>query len=174
MNCSRRLHRFCTLRYALSAAAKLKPESISASNAKQKPCVSLRHFASNVPSPSKALLRPCSHVPTALIARFILMQRWLRIAAAVRGHCRIKVNCAMDAVGACERSRNRPFEGLGALLTKRRNDTHGLCFASLAEIFASSSLAAAERAYRRVKKRRGRFEQFKLAKCDHVSARCAL
>jgi hypothetical protein len=79
-------------------------------------------------------------------------------AAAVRGHCRIKINRAMGAVGACERSRNRPLERLGALLTKRRNDTHGLCFALLAKIFASPSLAAAKRAYRRVKKRRGRFE----------------
>jgi hypothetical protein len=95
-------------------------------------------------------------------------------AATVRGHCCIKVNCAMGAVGACERGRNGAFEGLGALLTKRRNDTHGFCFASLAEIFASSSLATAESAYRRVKKRRGRFEQFKLAKGDHISPRYAL
>src|SRR6266498_1634770 len=80
-------------------------------------------------------------------------------AAAVRGHCRIEVDCAMRAVGACERGRNGPLEGFGALLT---------------EIFASSILAAAERAYRRVKKRRGRFEQFKLAKRDHISPRCAL
>src|SRR6266498_5946858 len=28
-------------------------------------------------------------------------------AAAVRGHCRIEVDCAMRAVGACERGRNR-------------------------------------------------------------------
>src|SRR4029077_6654314 len=67
-------------------------------------------------------------------------------AATVRGHCCIKVNCAMGAVGACERARNGAFEGLGALLTKRRNDMHRLCFASLAEIFASASLAATERA----------------------------
>ena len=80
----------------------------------------------------------------------------------------------MGAVGACERGRNSAFEGLGALLTKRRNDTRGLCFALLAEMFASSSLAAAERAYRRVEKRRSRFEQFKLAKRDHTSPRCAL
>jgi hypothetical protein len=89
-------------------------------------------------------------------------------AAAVRGHCCIKVNCAMGAVGACERGCNSAFEGLGALLTKWRDDTHGFCFASLAEIFASSSLAAAQRAYRRIKKGRGRFEQFKLAKRDHI------
>jgi hypothetical protein len=67
-------------------------------------------------------------------------------AATVRGHCCIKVNCAMGAVGACERGRNSAFEGLGASLTKRRNDMHGLCFASLAEIFASPSLTATERA----------------------------
>jgi hypothetical protein len=79
-------------------------------------------------------------------------------AAAVRGHCRVKINCAMGAVGACERDRNSPLERFGALLTKRRNDTGGLCFALRAEIFASPSLAAAKRAYRRVKKRRGRFE----------------
>jgi hypothetical protein len=95
-------------------------------------------------------------------------------APSVRGHCCIKVNCAMGAIGACERGRNSAFEGLGALLTKRRNDTHGLSFALLAEIFASSNLAAAKRAYRRVKKRRGSFEQFKLAKRDHISPRCAL
>ena len=95
-------------------------------------------------------------------------------AASVRGHCCIKVNCAMRAIGACERGRNSAFEGLGALLTKRRNDTHGLCFALLAEILASPSLAAAQRAYRRVKKRRSRFEQFKLSKRDHISPRCAL
>ena len=95
-------------------------------------------------------------------------------AATVRGHCCIKVNCAMGAVGTCERGRNGAFERLGALLTKRRNDTDGFCFASLAEIFASSSLATTERAYRRVKKRRGRFEQFKLANRDHISPRYAL
>jgi hypothetical protein len=95
-------------------------------------------------------------------------------AAAVRGHCCIKVNCAMSAVGARERGRNSAFEGLGALPTKRRNNTRGLCFTLLAEIFASSSPAAAERAYRRVKKRRSRFEQFKLAKRGHISPRCAL
>src|SRR4029450_8143390 len=82
-------------------------------------------------------------------------------AAAVRGHSRIKVNCAMGAVGACERGRNRPLKRLGTLLAKRRNDTHGLCFALLAEIFAGSSLAAAERAYRRVKKGSGRLGQTK-------------
>jgi hypothetical protein len=46
-------------------------------------------------------------------------------AATVRGHCCIKVNCAMGAVGTCERGRNRAIEGLGTLLAKRRNDTHG-------------------------------------------------
>src|SRR4029077_1273366 len=66
-------------------------------------------------------------------------------AATVRGHRCIKVNCAMGAVGACERAPNSAFEGLGALLTKRRHDTHSLCFASFAEIFASSGLATAER-----------------------------
>jgi hypothetical protein len=79
-------------------------------------------------------------------------------AAAVRGDCCIKVNCAMSTVGACERGRNRAFEGLGALLTKRRNNAHSLSFALPAEIFAGSSLAAAERAYWRVKKRHGRFK----------------
>ena len=60
-------------------------------------------------------------------------------AAAVCGHRCIKVNCAMGAVGAGERAGNSAFEGLGALLAKWRNDTHGLCFALLAEIFASST-----------------------------------
>jgi len=78
-------------------------------------------------------------------------------AAAVCSHCRIKVNCAMGAVGARERGCNSAFEGLGALLTKRRNDPQRLCLALLAEIFASSSAAPAERAYWRVKKRCGRF-----------------
>jgi hypothetical protein len=95
-------------------------------------------------------------------------------AAAVRSHCCIKVNFAMGAVGACERARDGAFEGLGTLLAKWRNDTHGFCFALLAEIFASLSLASAESAYRRVEKRCGRLEQFKLAKRDHISARCAL
>src|SRR5205823_12181259 len=73
-------------------------------------------------------------------------------AAAVCGHCCIKVNCAMGAVGTCEHGRNSALEGFGALLTKWCDDTHGFCFASLAEIFASSSLAAAQGAYGRVKK----------------------
>jgi hypothetical protein len=79
-------------------------------------------------------------------------------AATVRGDRRIKVNAAMSAVGACEGAGNSPFEGLGTLLAKRRNNTRGLCFALLAEIFASSSLTAAERACRRIQKRRGRFQ----------------
>src|SRR5437870_7703438 len=73
-------------------------------------------------------------------------------AAAVCGHCCIKVNCAMGAVGTCEHGRNSAIEGFGALLTKRRDDTHGFCFALLAEIFPSARLAAAQGAYRRVKK----------------------
>jgi hypothetical protein len=32
-------------------------------------------------------------------------------APSVRGHCCIKVNCAMGAIGACERGRNSAFEG---------------------------------------------------------------
>src|SRR5437870_11758904 len=95
-------------------------------------------------------------------------------AAPVRGHCCIKVNCAMGAVGTCERGRNSAFEGLGALLTKRRNDAHGLCFALLAEVFASSRLAATERAYRRVKKRGGPLDECKPVKGEHKSSRCAL
>jgi hypothetical protein len=95
-------------------------------------------------------------------------------AAQVRGHCCIEVNCTMGAVGACERGYDSAFEGLGALLAKRRNDPHRLCFTLLAEIFAGASLAAAQRAYRRVKKRRSRFEQFKLAKRDHILPRYAL
>jgi len=79
-------------------------------------------------------------------------------ATAVRGHCCIKINCAMGAVGACERGRNSAFKGLGALLAKWSNDTHSLCFALLAEIFPSSSLATTERAYRWVEKRSYRFE----------------
>src|SRR5438876_10467625 len=82
-------------------------------------------------------------------------------AAAVCGHCCIKVNCAMGAVGTCEHARNSAFEGFGALLTKRRDDTHGFCFALLAEIFASPSLAAAQGAYRRGKKGDRRLGQFK-------------
>ena len=94
-------------------------------------------------------------------------------AATVRGYCCIEVNRAMGAVGACEDSRNSAFERLGTLPAKRRNDSHGFCFALLAEIFASSSFAAADCAYRRVKKRRSGFEQFKLAKGDHISTRYA-
>src|SRR5581483_306211 len=94
--------------------------------------------------------------------------------ATVRSHRCIKVNRTVRAVRACEHTRNSAFKGLGALLTKRCNDPHRLCFALLAEIFASPSLAAAERAYRRVKERRSRFEQFKLARRDHISPRCAL
>src|SRR5437762_12018554 len=88
-------------------------------------------------------------------------------AAAVRCHCCIKVNCAMGTVGACERGRNRAFERFGASLTKRRNDTDGLRFAALTEIFASASPAAADRADLRVKKRHGRLEQLKRSKGDH-------
>src|SRR5437762_12274571 len=95
-------------------------------------------------------------------------------AAAVCGHCCIKVNCAMGAVGTCARRHNRAVEGFGALLTKRRDDRGGVCFASLAEIFASASLATAQRAYRRGKKRQRRLEQLKHSKRGHISSRCAL
>src|ERR1700745_1375718 len=76
-------------------------------------------------------------------------------ATAVCGHRGIEVNRAMGAICACESARNSAFEWLGALLAKWRDDTRGLGFALLAEIFASSSPAAAQRAYRRVKKRGG-------------------
>ena len=95
-------------------------------------------------------------------------------AAAIRRRRCIKVNGAMSAVRARERGRNRAFEWLGALLTKRCNDSYRLCFALLAEMFARSSLSAAERAYGWVKKRHGRFEQFKLAKREHVLPKSAL
>ena len=95
-------------------------------------------------------------------------------AAAVCGHRCIKVNFAMGAIGASERGRDSAFEGLGTLLAKGRNDTHGFCFALLAKVLAALSLAAAESAYRWVQKRCSRLEQFKLAKRDHISARCAL
>jgi hypothetical protein len=89
-------------------------------------------------------------------------------AATVCGHCCIKVNFAMGAVGARERGRYSPLEGLGTLLAKWCNDTHGFCFAWLAEILAGLSFAGAESAYRRIQKRCGRLEQFKLAKRDHI------
>src|SRR5437763_16502823 len=95
-------------------------------------------------------------------------------AAAVCGHCCIKVNCAMGAVGTCERRRNSAFEGFGALLTKRRDDRGGFCFASLAEIFASPCLAAAQRADLREKEHRPRCEQIKLAKNERHSSWCAI
>jgi hypothetical protein len=95
-------------------------------------------------------------------------------AASVRGHRCIKINFAMGAVGARERCLNSTFERFRTLLAKWRNDTDGFCFASLAKVFASLSPAAAESAHRRIEKRRGRFEQFKLAKRDHISTRCAL
>jgi hypothetical protein len=95
-------------------------------------------------------------------------------AAAVRSHRCIKVNFAMGAVGACESCPNSAFEGLGTLLAKWRNDAHGLCFALFTQIYASLGFGAADSAHRRIEKRRGRFEQFKLAKRDHISARCAL
>ena len=80
----------------------------------------------------------------------------------------------MGAVGAPERGRYSAFEGLGTLLAKWRNDTHGFCFALIAEMLAGLSFAAAESAYRRVEKRCSRLEQFKLAKRDHISATYAL
>src|SRR5947207_1059350 len=90
--------------------------------------------------------------------------------ATVRGHCCIKINGATGAVGTGERGCNSAFEGLRALLAKRRNNTHGLGFALLAEILSSSSLAAAERAYRRVEKRCSRLGQIKPAKREaHVT-----
>jgi hypothetical protein len=95
-------------------------------------------------------------------------------AAAVCGHRCIKVNLAMGAIGARERGRNGAFEGLGTLLAKWCDDTHGFCFALLAKVLAGLSLAAAESAYRRIQKRCSRLEQFKLAKRDHISATCAL
>src|SRR5437899_9980657 len=88
-------------------------------------------------------------------------------AAPVRGHCCIKVNCAMGAVGTCERGRNSAIEGLGALLTKRRHDAQALCFALLAEVFASASIAATERAYRRVKQCGGGLDTLTPAKTEH-------
>src|SRR4030095_11672865 len=95
-------------------------------------------------------------------------------APAVCGHRCIKVNFAMGAVGASERRRYSALEGLGTLLAKWRNDTHGFCFALIAEMLAGLSFAAAESAYRRVQKRCSRFEQFKLAKRDHISTTYAL
>jgi hypothetical protein len=95
-------------------------------------------------------------------------------AAAVCGHCRVKVNFAMGAVGASERSRYGAFEGLGTLLAKWCNDAHGFCFALLTEILAGLGFAAADSAYRRVQKRCGRLEQFKPAKRDHISTTYAL
>jgi hypothetical protein len=95
-------------------------------------------------------------------------------AAAVCGHRCIKVNFAMGAIGASERGRDSAFEGLGTLLAKWWDDTHGFCFALLAKVLAGLSLAAAESAYRRIQKRCSRLEQFKLAKRDHISATCAL
>lgn len=80
----------------------------------------------------------------------------------------------MGAVGASERRRYSALEGLGTLLAKWRNDTHGFCFALLAEMLAGLSFAAAESAYRRVQKRCSRLEQFKLAKRDHISTTYAL
>ena len=79
-------------------------------------------------------------------------------ATVVRSNRGVEVDCAMSTISACERARDSTFEWLGALLTKRRNDAQGLCFAPRTEIFADSSVAAADRAYRRVKKRCGRFE----------------
>jgi hypothetical protein len=95
-------------------------------------------------------------------------------AAAVCGHRCIKVNFAMGAVGASERRRYSALEGLGTLLAKWRNDTHGFCFALIAEMLAGLSFAGAESAYRRVQKRCSRLEQFKLAKRDHISTTYAL
>ena len=71
-------------------------------------------------------------------------------AAAVCGHRCIKVNFAMGAVGASERRRYSALEGLGTLLAKWRNDTHGFCFALIAEMLVGLSFAGAESAYRRV------------------------
>src|SRR5438552_17403398 len=53
-------------------------------------------------------------------------------AAAVCGHCCIKVNCVMVSVGTCERRRNSAFEGLRAFLTKRHDETEGFGCASVA------------------------------------------
>src|SRR5262245_21970373 len=94
-------------------------------------------------------------------------------ATTVRGNSGLKVDRAMRAVGACENTGNGPFKWLGTLLAKRRNDTHGFCFALHAEIFTSSSLTTADCAYRRIEKRCGRPEQFKRAKRDHISTRFA-
>src|SRR2546421_5729905 len=95
-------------------------------------------------------------------------------AAAVCGHCCIKVNCAMGAVGTCEHGRNSAIEGFGALLTKRRDDTHGFCFALLAEIFASPSLAAAQGAYRRGKKRNPPLPPIKNSKSGQIFSQIPL
>jgi hypothetical protein len=102
----------------------------------------------------------CHEVPQVNLAAVLKLVNDLadNTATAVCGHRCIKVNRAVGAVGACKRVVNSTFERLGALLAKRRNDADCLCFASLAEILASSSLAAADCAYRRVEKRRGRFE----------------
>src|SRR5881409_3566317 len=95
-------------------------------------------------------------------------------ATAVCGHRCVEVNRAMGAVGAGKLAGNGTFEGLRAFLAKWRDDADDLRFALIAEIVASSHVSTADRAHRRVKKRYGRFQWFKLVKRDHISARFAL
>src|SRR5947199_274294 len=95
-------------------------------------------------------------------------------AAAVCSHGCVEVNCAVGAVGTGKCAGDRTFERFGAFLAKWRQDAYGLCLALIAEIHAGSNASPADRADRWVKKRCGRFQQFRLVKRDHISATFAL
>src|SRR4030095_9554633 len=91
-------------------------------------------------------------------------------ATSICRHGCVEVKSAMRAIGTGERARDRAFEGFGAFLTKRRRDADSFAFALAAHIVAGSNAFTANCAKRRIQKRDGRFEQFKLLKSDHVSA----
>jgi hypothetical protein len=95
-------------------------------------------------------------------------------ATAVCRHGCVEVNRAMGTVGTGKGVGDRTLERFRAFLAKWRDDANGSCVALIAKILASSNASPADCATRRVQKRYGRLQQFKLLKHDHLSARFAL
>jgi hypothetical protein len=95
-------------------------------------------------------------------------------ATAVCGYGCVEVNRAMGTVGTGKSIGDRTLERFRAFLAKWRDDADGFCFASMAKVLASSNAFPADCATRRVQKRYGRLQQFKLLKDDHLSASFAL
>jgi hypothetical protein len=94
-------------------------------------------------------------------------------ASAVCSDGCVEVDRAVGAVSAGKHASDSAVEGFRAFLAKWRDDTYGFCFALIAKMLASSNASPADCASRRVQKRYGRLQQFKLLPRDHFSARSA-